>query len=161
MMNNFNLLRSTSSNSSYQLGESIGQGGFGKVFKAYVASTNLSGLKIGDKVAIKRQEYNENEYNFIGEIQTLKKGKLVKIYEQWAQNGKHYIVMEPLGDCIHNMYPIFGSVKLVQACQIGIEMVKAVRELHEIGYIHKDIKLDNLMIKHKVPSLGPNGLDEE
>ena len=61
--------------------------------------------------------------------------------------------MEPLGDCIHDMYPKFGSLTIPQACQVGIELVKSVRDLHLLGYLHKDLKLDNIMIRNKVSTL--------
>ena len=63
-------------------------------------------------------------------LKTKTTSKMVKIYEQWRQRQDHYIVMERLGDCVHGLYPDFGSIKIAEACQVGIEMIKAVRELH-------------------------------
>ena len=79
--------------------------------------------------------------------------KIVKIYDQWRQDSKHYIVMELLAQNLDNLYPQDGSLNLTQACQVGIEMIHAVREFHKLGFIHKDVKLDNFMIRHKVPQL--------
>ena len=45
-----------------------------------------------------------------------------------------------------------GWATITEAAQIAIELIKTTQELHEMGYIHQDIKLDNLMIKHRVPS---------
>ena len=70
--------------------------------------------------------------------------------------------MEPLGESIYDMYPEFGSLGLSEACQIGIEMVKTVKQFHEQDLVHKDIKLDNLMIKNKVPiNSSPDSLSKD
>ena len=31
-------------------------------------------------------------------------------------------------------------------CQIGIQLIRALESLHEIGYIYNDLKLDNILV---------------
>ena len=35
-------------------------------------------------------------------------------------------------------------------CQVGIEVTKQLRTLHELGYVHLDIKPDNILTNHKL-----------
>jgi serine/threonine protein kinase len=44
-----------------------------------------------------------------------------------------------------------GWASVSEAAQIGIQIVKALEEFHKTGYIHCDLKLDNIMISHEVP----------
>ena len=60
--------------------------------------------------------------------------------------------MEPLGNSIYNLYPKGGKLTMIETCQVGIEMIKVVRKLHDLGYIHRDLKSDNFMLKYKIPT---------
>ena len=50
--------------------------------------------------------------------------------------------------CVHDNYTIgkFNS-------SIFIPQIKRIRILHEMGYVHNDLKLDNILIGYKDPSL--------
>ena len=68
--------------------------------------------------------------------------------------------MERLAESIEDMMPLYGSLSITEACQIGIQMIKSVKKLHELGYIHKDLKLNNVMIKHGLPDDDPDRLSK-
>lgn len=48
----------------------------------------------------------------------------------------------PLSEVFYANHSYFQKVDILK---LGIQMVKNVRELHSIGYVHLDLKLDNLM----------------
>ena len=76
----------------------------------------------------------------------------MRVYEQWTLNEIQYIVMELLGMNLFEMgYDGNGWASVSEAAQIGIQIVKALEEFHKTGYIHCDLKLDNIMISHEVP----------
>lgn len=41
------------------------------------------------------------------------------------------------------------SLSIVCVAQIGIQLVEALKELHEAGFVHADIKPDNFLIQSK------------
>ena len=58
------------------------------------------------------------------------------------------MVIELLGDSLHEVFKASNfrfSVK--QVCQIGQNMIKAVRSLHNQGILHRDIKPDNFCLE--------------
>eukprot|EP00164_Ancoracysta_twista_P003180 GFYU01004243.1.p1 GENE.GFYU01004243.1~~GFYU01004243.1.p1 ORF type:complete len:1033 (+),score=320.77 GFYU01004243.1:301-3399(+) len=131
----------------YQLGESIGKGAYGVVYK---------GLNIqnGDFVAIKQMSlHNVPKEEFEGimmEIKLLKNLKaenIVKYYD-YCQKGKDlYIIMEYLENgSLQSVVKKFGSLP-ESVVAIYIEQVlRGLEYLHSEGVIHRDIKGANILI---------------
>ena len=40
-------------------------------------------------------------------------------------------------------------LKKSDVLKIGIQLVKSIRQLHSLGYVHLDIKPDNIMVQNK------------
>eukprot|EP00347_Sterkiella_histriomuscorum_P023821 403333271 len=63
------------------------------------------------------------------------------------ENGMYYIAMTQYG---MNLQELIVSRRILltkkSILQIGIQLVKTIKELHNIGYGHMDIKLDNILI---------------
>ena len=53
---------------------------------------------------------------------------------------------------ISNGYPYRDCKQFSIPCaiQVGIQMTKALRDLHELGYLHKDIKPNNILTSVQV-----------
>jgi serine/threonine protein kinase len=55
--------------------------------------------------------------------------------------------MEKLGKTLEEYFTQGGktfSIKTI--CQIGVKLINSIKILHEVGYVHNDIKLENVMI---------------
>ena len=37
--------------------------------------------------------------------------------------------------------------------KLGIQLIKSIRQLHSLGYVHLDIKPDNIMFKNEVSDI--------
>ena len=62
-------------------------------------------------------------------------------------HGCDFIVMEKLGMSLKDMLMnIDDSFCLVDTLKIGIQLINLVEKLHKIGYIHCDLKPDNILI---------------
>ena len=55
------------------------------------------------------------------------------------------------------MEKIFHSnnklLKKSDILKIGIQLIKSIRQLHSLGYVHLDIKPDNIMVQNEVSDI--------
>lgn len=100
-------------------------------------------------VKVNRDELtNDLEANVIMTLNERKYNNFPKLWIKCVYNEKPILVMEKLGpslsDILNTSYPDGFSLKTVQ--QIGIKMVTILEQLHSIGYIHCDLKPDNICV---------------
>ncbi|CDW57398.1 Pkinase domain containing protein [Trichuris trichiura] len=83
------------------------------------------------------------------ECEVMKAGKscehLVKQYEYTTVNDTEYLVMQHLGENLSKqlLSQPMRRYSQMKTTEIAIDLVSAVRELHEIGYVHNNIKPSN------------------
>eukprot|EP00347_Sterkiella_histriomuscorum_P003505 403364043 len=133
-------------NTRYQLRESLGQGSFGEVWTA-------TDIILDVEVAIK---FSKDMQIFLLERDILIKVTnqnyegLPKFYASGLFEGHYFIVMQKLGrslfDCIKERERLFSKKTVLQ---IGIQLLRVISNLHDknVGYIHLDIKPDNIVIQ--------------
>jgi serine/threonine protein kinase len=58
-----------------------------------------------------------------------------------------YIAMERLGKTLqHYLYDKNRAFSLKSVCQIGIQILTCLQKLHGIGFLHNDLKLENVLV---------------
>jgi len=132
----------------YEFQDSVGEGTYGKVFKARVKSN-------GRTVAIKKfKESDEDEATkktALREIRILKQlrhDNVVSLLEVFRHSGKNYLVFEYVDRTIlqeldsHNG----GGLEPIHVKKIFFQLCQALKLLHENNIIHRDIKPENLLI---------------
>ena len=138
----------------YKVLDILGSGSFGKVFKALNTLTkNLVAIKKTKKYINKNKnkDYDEPAYiNVKNEIELLKKlshPNIVKIYEFYDIREFYFIINEycKYGD-LSKFYKFHFSEK--QICIILYQILSGVLYLHENNIIHRDMKLENIMVDH-------------
>lgn len=156
-------------NGRYTVGETVGVGGFGIVYKAYDPSkesvvaikeffmsrfmTRAEGLK---NVIINRkslEEYNYRKTRFLREARTQAKfvshKSIVNVYDYFEENNTAYFVMEylPGQNLKEYIKSIPGNrIEIPFAIEVANEVGKALQSIHKEGIIHKDIAPDNIFI---------------
>jgi serine/threonine protein kinase len=65
-----------------------------------------------------------------------------------SNNKCHYLVMNKLGPNLRTLFrkntaSRFSTKTIVQ---LGLQMTERIRKLHELGYLHMDIKPDNILL---------------
>lgn len=152
----------------YVLGQAVGSGGFGIVYRAWDLKletivavkeffvsrlvTRAEGLK---NLIITKKSHDEFEYRkerFLAEARNMAKfgahRSIPNVFEFFEDNNTAYIVMELLQGVALNDYlnQNGGRIDVDFALLIANEVGMALRSLHEQNIIHRDVAPDNIFI---------------
>lgn len=131
----------------YELGEPLGKGGFGAVYRAYQPA-------VAREVAIKviLPEYaSEEEFirNFEVEAQMiahLEHPYIVPLYDFWRDETGAYLVMRLLkGGSLRDRLRK-GAIELKLAIHYFDQIALALSAAHKNGIVHRDLKPDNILL---------------
>ena len=131
-------------NSTYNLIESLSHGSFGSTFVAeYIPTNTLVALKVEKEDVKPSQILKELKiYQLLGEKEGFPAQYGIMLYKSQRVMG-----MELLGA---NLFELFIQCKkkfsLKTVIMIALQMLDRLEALHSIGYIHRDIKPQNIMI---------------
>lgn len=128
----------------YQLNQSIGKGSFGEVFSGVDLSTGMD-------VAIKLEPYTKHhsQLSFENKLyHALRHVSCVPRTHYFGRVGEYNaLVMDQLGKSIDVFFHEHGgklSESIVLA--IAVNAIKALQEIHELGFVHRDIKPQNMCV---------------
>lgn len=132
----------------FELGQVLGEGGFGKVYLGYdTIKKEEVAVKFIDKKLI--QEGNLQEY-VDREVEVMKKIKhnhIVALYSVINSNKGYYLVMELAanGELFDR---IVESKRFDEdtARRYFQQLMSAVKYCHELGIVHRDLKAENLLL---------------
>lgn len=136
---------------NYELGELLGAGGMGNVYKARHAQFDRArAVKIirpdlvesgGESVV--RRFYQEVRANGSLEHPNL----VVAIDSSSPGDETHYLVMEYVdGVSLDELLRNEGPLPVSDACEIARQAALGLEHLHEEGLVHRDVKPSNLML---------------
>ncbi|CAF3030651.1 unnamed protein product, partial [Rotaria sp. Silwood2] len=137
-----------------ELGEELGRGGFGCVYKAYWKPRELT---VACKVITAHNSTltNDSENSFFKEVAAymeLSGGYILKTYgiahTEEGDIEKYMIIMEymPLGSLAKFLKHNEGQISLRRKVKIAREIASGMRKIHEHNMIHRDIRPDNILI---------------
>ncbi|MBR5278297.1 MAG: protein kinase [Clostridia bacterium] len=152
----------------YILGEAVGAGGFGIVYKAwdskletiiavkeFFVSRMMTRAEGESKIIVSKKSQVEFEYRkerFLAEARNMAKfgthRSIPNVFEYFEENGTAYIVMELLQGSALNSYlgEKNGILDIDLAIMIANEVGNALKSLHEHKIIHRDVAPDNIFI---------------
>ncbi|MBN1963329.1 MAG: protein kinase [Anaerolineae bacterium] len=133
----------------YELGELIGRGGMGDVFRGVDTQT-------GRPVAIKLLHADIVASNpnlvdrFEREGQALRKlahPNIVKVLATLEEDGRHYLVMEYVsGGSLRDLIDRESRMPVERVLNIALDLADALARAHRLNIIHRDIKPDNVLL---------------
>eukprot|EP00730_Choanoeca_flexa_P001495 TRINITY_DN10661_c0_g1_i2.p1 TRINITY_DN10661_c0_g1~~TRINITY_DN10661_c0_g1_i2.p1 ORF type:complete len:686 (+),score=107.96 TRINITY_DN10661_c0_g1_i2:140-2197(+) len=131
----------------YELGKKLGEGAFGAVRLARHLLAN-------EEVAIKCVDTSQlkSEYEFkalereIEIVQRLNHPHCIQLYEVLSVDDNVYFVTEKASTDLLSVIIDAGTISERKARRYTRHLVKAVSYIHSIGIIHRDIKVENLLV---------------
>ncbi|MFJ6553342.1 protein kinase [Streptomyces luteogriseus] len=137
----------------YRLVESIGQGGMGRVWRAAdeildrqvaVKEMRIDGLDAEDSRT--RRERTLREARATARIDH---PNVVRVYDVVDEGERLWIVMELVtGRSLERILAESGPLSPGDTARIGLGLVAALRQVHERGVLHRDIKPGNVLVEH-------------
>ena len=153
------MVRTGSRLGPYELGECIGEGGSAQVFRA-------RHLTLGTEHAVKIPKTSRptERARFLEEARGLalvRHPNLLAVHDVLDEDGTLALVLELLpGSTLHDWR--LGGPPHRERLRVFRELCTAVRELHAYGYVHRDVKPDNILMATVggavVPKLGDLGI---
>jgi serine/threonine protein kinase len=129
----------------YQLFEQIGEGGMGRVYRAF--HLNLK-RNVALKVMSPSRMHEDDVARFRREMEAI--GRLddphvVRATDAGEDNGLHFLVMEYVdGMSVSKLVDHVGPLPQGAACEIIRQAATGLRSAHRLEMVHRDVKPSNL-----------------
>jgi Tol biopolymer transport system component/predicted Ser/Thr protein kinase len=131
----------------YELGEPIGAGGMGEVYRA--KDTRLERTVAVKVLPAHLSSSVESRQRFEREAKTISQlshPHICALYDVGNQDGVEFLVMEYLeGETLSDRL-LKGALAFEQVLRYGIEIADALDKAHRQGIVHRDLKPGNVML---------------
>jgi len=132
----------------YNIIEALGEGGMGKVYRAFDEKLNeevaLKLIEPGIASDTRTLERFRNELKIARKIVHKNVGRMYEIMEE---SGIHFISMEYVpGEDLGSFIRRSGQLAIETAVRIAAQVCEGLAEAHKLGVIHRDLKPSNIMI---------------
>ncbi len=129
----------------------LGRGGMGRV---YLAQEELTGRHAAIKVLAAELAQDVGFLQrFQREIETLSKldhRNIVRFYESGHENGHYFYAMEYVdGRSLEQIVETHGRMDWRDVLGVALQVVPALKHIHDHGIIHRDIKPSNLILSNE------------
>jgi serine/threonine protein kinase len=151
----------------FQLLNKIGEGAMGAVYKARQLSFGRDvALKVLFPHIANNPKLVERLYREGRVMGQLDHPNIVQAFEVNESHGWHYIALEYVdGQSMQKWLAHLGRLNIGDALHIVVACARALEYAHNLGFVHRDIKPDNILIDGrgnvKVADLGMVKIDDE
>lgn len=132
----------------YKIIKLIGKGNFGKVYRAVSVLTGKEvAIKKFEKADIQNDQAKQRIFQEAGNMKRLSHHNIAKLYEVFENRASIFYVMEYAteGDLL-NLIETRGPLDEDSARFIAVQIVHGLKHCHSKGVLHRDIKLDNILL---------------
>lgn len=137
----------------YSLGETLGEGSYGKVKAAYSHRLKCKvAIKIIDKKKISQNVLEKFLPREMEALMRLHHPSIIKTYEIFeTSSGKVYIVMElgERGSLLNYLTSQGAMEESVARCKFQ-QLASAIKHCHDLDFVHRDLKCDNILLDNEL-----------
>jgi len=142
----------------FRLGDILGKGGFGKVYRArHTRSGALAAVKMIDRDRLANDRDRKRFHDEAASCAAIGDDRVVRIFGkgEFTPYGEEdlapiaYLVMELLTGVTLGQFLAERDgrrLEVGEACAIGVEVCLALKAVDDAGIVHRDIKPDNVML---------------
>ncbi|XP_067289363.1 hormonally up-regulated neu tumor-associated kinase homolog A-like [Pseudorasbora parva] len=134
---------------NYLIGRKLGEGSFAKVREGLHAVTGEKvAVKVIDKRKAKKDSYVTKNLRREGQIQQMiRHPNITQLLDILETENSYYLVMElcPGGNLMNHIYEK-KRLDEREAQKYVRQLVMAVEHLHRAGVVHRDLKIENLLL---------------
>lgn len=131
----------------YRILRELGEGGFGKVYMAmHKKSNRLVALKQMREELVLKDKAGKLFQREMSILQNLIHPNIVRLMDQGVAKGEHYFVSEYLTGGDAQDYIRKNRITLGSMCEIMCQSLEGLHFAHEMGYVHRDIKPQNILL---------------
>ncbi|KAG5484005.1 hypothetical protein LSCM1_05857 [Leishmania martiniquensis] len=130
----------------YQIIESIGEGSFGKVYKARIKGT---GQIVAMKFIVKKGKNEKELKNLRSEIEILTKlnhPHIIMLFDSFETDSDFVVVMEYAQGELYDVLEDDKQLPAKEVQKIAKQLIQALNYLHSNRIIHRDMKPQNILI---------------
>ena len=132
----------------YELGQLIGKGAFGKVITAVHKLTGLTvAIKTIEKSLMAEESRRKKIFQEVLILSKIRDKRIIRLLEVFESKNHLLIVTEYAtgGDLLHYTKSR-GRLTEDEAKQLLRELVEGLQAVHRAGVLHRDIKLENILL---------------
>ncbi|MBN3280662.1 HUNK kinase, partial [Polyodon spathula] len=134
---------------NYLIGRKLGEGSFAKVREGlHVTTGEKVAIKVIDKKKAKKDSYVTKNLRREGQIQQMiRHPNITQLLDILETENSYYLVMElcPGGNLMHKICEK-KRLEEYEAQKYIRQLVMAVEHLHRVGVVHRDLKIENLLL---------------
>jgi serine/threonine-protein kinase len=139
-------------NKRYLVGEKVGEGGFGAVFRAKQLATGrevalkiLHPYNLGDATIVARFRREAEACSRLRNMHTV----ITYDFDE-TPDGVLYLAMELLhGKSLHHLERVAGPMNPDRVLRIIDQVAEALGEAHQNGIVHRDMKPENVFVEER------------
>lgn len=132
---------------NYKIVDHIGRGGFGEIYSVLDTRNNK-------KYAMKIELRSANRQGLMQEIQFFENLHPSPLFPEYIYSGSNndyrYLVMELLGPSLSKMRRLLPNHRYtpISSIRLAYHMLRCIEQFHHQGFIHRDIKPGNFLIRN-------------
>ncbi|MEU5364755.1 serine/threonine-protein kinase [Streptomyces sp. NPDC005925] len=138
----------------YRLGNSIGSGGMGRVWRAHdeVLSRSVAVKELTAALYVSESERSILLARTGAEARAaarINHSAVVTVHDVLEHDGRPWIVMELVeGRSLADAVTAEGRLEPREAARVGLWVLRALRAAHNAGVLHRDVKPGNVLLGH-------------